>query len=223
MALTFPRPFPGAVAQEYFEIDRPDHLTAVVGGAVSGVTDGWPRWAARWTLGRSMSRETSEAWRAMLTSLRGQQRTFFAGDSERPFPAAYPDGFGGMTRAAGGAFDGTATSWSINTDRDTLALNGLRAGFVLSLNDYLMFRWTTGGEQRRSLHRSIEAVTGNGSGVLTAAFEPAVPTFVPSGAVADFVKPECIMRLDVGQTRVGDRDRTGKISGTVVAVQDLRA
>lgn len=223
MSLTFPRPFPGGVSAEYFEPERVDYQTPVVDGRVTGVTAGFPLWRARWTLGRSISRQMSDQWRTLVAVLRGGQRTFFAGDSEHSMPQHYPDGFGGMTRPGGGAFDGSTTSWSVNTDRDVVTLNLQPVGLQLAEVDYCMWRWTTGGQQRRALVRLVEPATANGSGVISFTCEPPLPSLVPGSAVADLVNPQCIMKLITGETKLGDRDRSGKISGTVAAIQDLRA
>ena len=45
--------------------------------------------------------------------------------------------------------------------REMWGCPGLPDSFVLSIGDYLMWRWTTSSEPRRSLHRLVEATTAN--------------------------------------------------------------
>lgn len=222
MALTFPRAMPtGGVDDQSFEISRVDYSFGRVDGSQGAITAGFPLWRMEVTLANADADETDE-WRAWVPGQRGAQRPFYARDLTRPFPKAYRGGFGGMTRAAGGAFTGAATSWSTNTDRDQLTLTGLPASFALSLNDYVGFSWVTGGQQRRALVRCIEAVTGTSGGSVTVTVEPAVPGIVPGSAVAYLNEPVCIMRLVPAETRLGALDVLHSVGGSVVAVQDLQ-
>jgi hypothetical protein len=224
MALTFPLVMPADfAAAEAFEISRVDFDAPTVGagnggGAVGGVTLGFPIWTARWTIARAIRRETTDQLLSMRDALRGRQRLFRARPQDRPFPWRYPNGFTGLSRAGGGAFDGTA-AWSLNADRDVLSLTTLPAGLILSAHDYGMFRWETGGAPRRALVRMVETVTANGSGALSITVEPGVPTRVPSGAVFDLVRPETLMRLDTEETRLSERDRNGRISGVLAGIE----
>ncbi len=214
---------PRGVGAEYFEIERVDFQSPTTDGRATGVTAGFPLWRARWTIGDRILQATSEEWRAFVRRCRGAQIPWYAGDRGRPFPLAYPSGFGGLNRAGGGAFDGSAASWSVNAERDQPALTGLPAGFVLSIGDYVMWRWVTSSEPRRSLHVLVEASTANGSGAVTLRVEPPLPTLIPGGAVADLANPVCIMRLDTAETRLGEKTRNLRTSGTVAGLQDLRA
>lgn len=219
---TFPIALPeNGVASQYFEPERVDFTSQKADGRLNGVTAGWPLWHARFSFGQSISRAKSEEWRAFVARLRGQQRTFFGADQNRPYPVAYPRGFAALTRAAGGAFDGTAASWSVNADRDVISPTGLPAGLALNIGDYGMFRWETGGEARRSLHRAVLAATANGSGVVALTVEPPVPNLVPGDAVFDLARPCCVMKLKP-ETKIGEMTRTQRVDGVVAAIQDLR-
>lgn len=211
----------GGVDDQSFEIARVDYSFGRVDGSQGAITAGFPLWRMQITLANADAEETDE-WRAWVPGQRGAQRLFYGRDLTRPFPKAYRSGFGGMSRAASGAFAGAATSWSVSTDRDVLTLTGLPANFVLSLNDYVGFTWTTGGQQRRALVRCIEAVNGSAGGSVAVTVEPAVPTMVPGSAVAYLNNPDCLMRLVPGETRLGPLDTLHSAGGAIVAVQDLQ-
>ena len=139
----------------------------------------------------------------------------------------HKDGFGSMARPAGTAFDGAATSWSVDATRTLLTLNGLPKNLRLSIGDYVGFSWTTSGAQRRALVRALEAKTADSSGVISAMqVTPAVPggaaTVVPGSATAYLNEPTCIMRLDPRQTSIGKMDGLMRGDLRVVAMQDLR-
>jgi len=222
MTLTFPRPLPvsGAASQE-FEPARVDYLSPETGGRLGGVSAGFPLWKGVWTLSQTGLLATSEEWRALISSLRGPQRTFYGRDYARPRPLSLPNGFTGLTRAGGGAFDGTALTWSLNGTRDEITLTGLSAGLALSIGDYGMFRWATSGQARRSLHRAVAASTASGAGVAVMTVEPPVPTLVPVGAVFDLSEPACIMKSVPGETRIGSMGRNKRVDGQLVGLQEL--
>jgi len=211
-----------AVVSAIFNIQRLDYQTAATDGRVFGVTAGAPLWTMKATI-RDGDEDETDMWFAFLDGLRGVQRPFLAYDLTRPFPRLYPNGFGGMTRAGGGVFAGAASAWSVNSDRDHLTLSGLPAALVLSNRDGLMLRWVTGGEPRRSLHRLVAPATASGAGAVTVAIEPPIPTLVPGSAVADLAKPQAIFKQVPGESGMGEIDTLHSASGTLSAVQDLRA
>lgn len=177
---------------------------------------------ARWRLKirtAALDMERLGEWRAFLDSLRGASRTFIGFDPARKFPVNYRNGFAGLTRAGGGSFDGTASSWSINTDRDEPTLNGLPASFKLRPGDMLGFSWSSGA--KRTLHRILESVDANGSGVATVQVEPRVPAYV-STATATLATPGAVMRLVPGSVSAAS---TMHVHGSVSfeAVQHLEA
>lgn len=228
MAITLPlRPPLLGPASEFFEIERVDYVTPVKSGRVGGVTAGFPLWRGRWSLGQAVSRQTSEEWRAFVSCLRGSQRGFFAHDYGRPFPLTTPRGFAGVNRAGGGVFDGAATTWSVNLTRDVVTLSGLPAQQVLSIGDYIMWRWLGNevpglGRERRSLCRVVELAVASTGGVISVAVEPPLPTVTPGGAVADLANPCCVMKQDTSQSQLGEKTRTLRVTGQIAGVQDLR-
>lgn len=208
------------VAQQRFEVDRVDYESPTTGGRTGNVTAGFPRWEAEYGVGRA-GELNSDAWRAFLDRLHGGKNLFFGRDVNRPYPRAHAGGFDGMTRAGGGAFDGSAGGWSLDGTRTVLSLTGLPAGLALNLADYGDFRWDTGG-WKRSLHRFVTAAVANGSGALTVEVYPPVPTLVQGGTTFSLDRPCCLMKRRP-ETKVGSMDRRKSVEATLVARQELIA
>ena len=208
-------PLPGP-RDQIFELERIDYLAPEARGRIGGITAGFPLWKTTLTLG-TMSRDMSYAIRAFVTGQRGAQRLFYGFEVARQMPRAYPYGLPS-------GFSGAATSWSQTIDSNgfaVLTLNGLPRGLTLLAGDYVDFRW---GTYQRALVRLIEGGVANGSGVLSASVEPAVPALVPNSgtpAIAHIDHPACLMKL-MPETQLGAAGRRGAIeSGTIVAIQDL--
>jgi hypothetical protein len=218
-------------AQQQFEIQRVDAGAPEAGGRIGGVQVGFPLWKLVWTLG-NVGVDRSDLWRAFMAQIRGSSRRFLGWDLGRPYPKAYPNGFSGLTRAGGGSFDGTATSWSetITADGDSQqTLNGFPAGFVLNAGDYIGYGYTAtesavAGLPWSAVTRVVEGATANGSGVITATCEPPIPAAVPSDAVATVANPKCVMVLVSDQSSLNAIDRSlGIRGGQIVGVQDIRS
>lgn len=219
MTITFPRDIPetGASGQE-FEILRVDYSAPEASGFQGGVQAGFPLWAATWSLGR-MGQARSDLWRAWLLTMRGRQRRFYGRDLARPRPLAHINGLPG-------GWNGNASAWSQAIDGSgnaLLGMTGVNSGLILSIGDYVGFRWTNSGAQRRALVRVVEGASASGGGAITVAVEPPVPACVPSGATAYVERPSCIMQLVTEETQLGAVTRSLAIGGgKIVAVQDLR-
>jgi len=223
MSLTFPRPMPLAgVGGQRFELQRADFLSPERKGRIGAMAAGFPLWTAEWTLPASMGQTGSDEWRAFLASLEGPLRLFLGKEYGRRFPRAYPAGFDGLSRAAGGAFDGSVTSWSqmITDGQAVLSLGGLPAGLVLAPGDYVDFRWTTGGEARRTLVRSLAPAVASSGGAVSLVVSPAIPALTPESAVAHLDDPACLMRL-APQTEISAMDRRKVAGARVLGVQEL--
>jgi hypothetical protein len=151
-------------AQQQFELEARRLWRARSRRRIGGVQAGFPLWKLVWTLG-NVGRPHRRLAR-VHGQMRGATRRFLAWDLGRPYPKAYlTTGFAGMTRAGGGSFDGTATSWSetITADGDSqVTLHGLPAGFVLGQGDYIGFRWTATETAVAGLtwHAPVRVVTG---------------------------------------------------------------
>lgn len=228
MALVYPIAMPASgIAQDYFELLRFDYGAPEDSGRIGGITGAPPKWEAEWTLSKTMTLAMSDEWRAWITGLRGAQRLFLGYDRERPFPKAYRGGFGGLTRAGGGSFDGSASAWSqtiaANGDAD-VQLSGLPAAFAIGQGDYVGLRWTSSGgtvNNRRAMVRARTAAVANGSGVATLTVEPPIDMrVVPVGAVAHLDNAACLMKLRSDKTELSPKDRMGIMrGGTVSAIQ----
>lgn len=224
MALTYPRAMPTVgVDSQVLEPQRVDYLAPELGGHVGAVAAGFPLWRLELTLGE-MDVDEARAWRAFLKSLKGASRLFYGRHLTRDYPRAYPAGFGGLNRAGGGAFpaDGAPTSWSVDTAREVLTLNGLPAGFVLSEDDPIGWTWTTSSQPRRTMASAVEAATANGSGVMAVTIDPPLPSFVPGGAAIKLYRPDVIMRIVTDGTQIGPENSVAVAGGRVLAIQDLR-
>jgi hypothetical protein len=222
-------PTSGAALQE-FEPQRVDFTAPEASGRIGGVQAGFPLWLAVWTLGK-FGPDISDAWRAFFASLRGATRRFLGRPKDRPFPKAHIAGFAGMTRAGGGSFDGSATSWSetLNSDDDAeLTLQGMPDGLELSIGDYIDFRYAAtdaevAGVPWRALVRVTEGGVADVTGEIMVIVEPPVPAAVPPGAIAHLDNPACVMALVTDKSRLDAIDRRLAVrGGTIVGLQDIR-
>ena len=226
MAVSYPRSLVGAgfgVGQTRFVLRRADLQAPESSGVVGGVQMGWPRWQGEWevTCKSDAEMRAVEAW---VASLRGGIKTFIGSDLRRLTPAAYPSGVTALTRHGGGAFDGSATSFSLSGDRATLTLNGLPSTLAITAGDFIDFRWTTGGAARRHLVQALESVTAS-AGVAAFDVDPAVHSVVPTSgtpAVAWVQACGTIMRL-TSETEIGGSSPEGYGQVKIVGVEDIRA
>lgn len=218
-------------ASQEFELQRVDYSAPEASGRMGGVQAGFPLWMGTWTID-VVGPEESDAFRAFMAQIRGATRRFLGRDRFRLYPSAYSRGFAGMTRAGGGAFDGSATTWSeaITADSDSeVTLNGLPAGFVLSQGDYVGFHWVATETSVAGLtwHAPVRIVTGgtaSGAGSVTVTSEPPIPSAVPGTAVAYLNEPACVMAIVTDQAKLQAVGRRNAIAGgQLVGVQDIRA
>jgi hypothetical protein len=217
-------------AQVEFDIQRVDFAAPEASGRMGGVQSGFPLFYGIYTIDTVGQAESDEI-RAFKDRMRGSGRLFLGRDLLRPYPKAHSGGFAGMTRAGGGAFDGSATDWSqvITADGDNqVTLEGLPAGLDLGLCDYVGFRWVATDPEVAGLtwHACVRVnVRGvaDVDGTVTVTCEPSVPLAVPAGATAYLNRPACVMRLIPDQTKlqaVGKRLAIG--GGQIAGIQDIR-
>lgn len=199
-----------------FELEHQTTMTPTRGGQMTSVEIGPARWRGEWQT-NPLPEVDFLAFRAWLSSLRGSGRSFYGQDRLHRFPSLYPNGFGGLVRAGTAtAFDGSATTWSVDASRASLTLNGLPASFGLLPGDYVGFSWST---TRRALARVIEPVVATAGGAATFDVEPSLPTVIPGGAVATLADPTCLMRIEPGSVdAAASFQRTGVVSFRAVQV-----
>ena len=218
MVLSYPRQMPAAnIAALTFDLQRVDYGSPEAGGGGGAVTAGLPRWSGRWTLAETTPGESAQ-WEAFVSSLRGMQRTFIGRDHRRPRPIYFAGGL-----PAG--WSGQLASWSQSLTADgqaILSVTGLYGGMGVGASDPVDFRWTgTDGLARRFLVRALQDVPSS-SGAASFPIEPAIPSFVPSIAVAHMDDCGCTMRL-TDETKIAETTLYGSIAGSVIAgLQDLR-
>jgi len=219
--MLWPRTMPEIGAQSIsFECSQVDYMSPETGGRVGAIAAGFPLWRMRLSLA-NLTEADADIWRAFVATLRGPRRQFIARDITRDKPRRM------------GTFSPVATAWTqtITADGDaSLALEGLLAGMVLTLGDYIGFRWDSAGADpgtfdRRALVRVVESGSADATGDLTVIVEPPVPTIVPSDAEAYFYQPSCLMRLVPGSAQLGEQVLGGYTAqgGVIEAVQELLA
>lgn len=218
-----------------FEPQRVDYGAPEAGGRIGGVQAGFPLWAGGWTVdvaGPGDDDAGADALRAFFSGVRGAIRRFVGRDVLRPYPKAHKRGFAGMMRAGGGAFDGSATSWSeiIAADGDSeVTLTNLPVGLVLGTGDYIGLSWiateaAVAGLTWQACVRVVEGGVSDGSGEITVTCEPPVPSAVPAGAVASLDQPGCTMVLIADRSSLQAVGGGGLIRGGQIAgVQDIRS
>jgi hypothetical protein len=160
MAITFPRTDIMTMVDYSAETSPPqlvrrDEMSRQGSGRTIAKSFGSALWLMSYVT-KPLPNDDAAAFEAALDSLDGVIQTFEAIDLRRTWPRQYPDGTG--------ANDGVLLS--VNANNKALALSGLAAGQIVSSGDFLSFTYGTA----RALHRAVETVTANGSGV-TAQFE----------------------------------------------------
>lgn len=198
MAITFPRDMPEQAGNRMLIKDcdfKPLYQQTVApyrGGKVQVANLGADLWSMSYATAPLDYQQAME-YMAWLQSLRGGTRTFKAWHPLRRYPWAYQNGVESMTRAGGGAFDGTCTLSAIGTNRDTITLSNLPANFAFTVGDLVSF--PMGSSQ--CLVRVMETVTGSGAGSVTLTVEPFVPLAATPGTTAvTVIKPWCLAVVD---------------------------
>jgi hypothetical protein len=191
MAVTYPLDilpaFPGWTIG--FDLHWRQEQSTQASGRVLVKDMGAPLWTLRATT-KPLSPNTLDLWRAKLTALENGLQQFWAYPMSRCFPQAYPNG----SWPTGSAFAGAGALASIASDRKTITLSGLPAGFKLTAGDYIAI-----GTPQRDLHQVMEAATA-GVGGITAPFEvrPHIWPDVSPGGVVSVKQPACKMAIVPG-------------------------
>lgn len=202
MAVTYPLDFmpqfPGWSTK--FEPMHRQEQSRTAGGETYVKDLGSPLWFGAW-VSRTLRPNELDHWRARLDALENGLQTFRGYPLSRCYPIAYP-------KAAYDALGvGAVSLGSIGSNRKSATLTGLPAGYKLSIGDMIQVAGS-------GLHRVLEAVTANGSGV-TPVFEVR-PHFWPGAsapAAVTLVRPSCPMRIVPGSIASDADLSTGR--GTV--------
>ena len=210
MSIPYPRDLPafyfggGKIA-----LKRVDLLSPTNGGLLTGVQIGQPVWAWEYDI-VAMSDDQAVAWEAWIDGQKGQAEGFLARDLRRPYPKAYlgsgaPNFTGAAlpaTRHGGSAFDGSATSYSLDGTRTALTLNGLPSTFAFKAGDWVGFKGGS-GNLKRAMVRVMEDATASG-GVVVLNVNPAVRAVIDgwSSVKAHVDSPACTMKL-MPETTIG--------------------
>jgi hypothetical protein len=155
---------------------------------------GAPLWSLR-AASTALKPNALDYWRARLDALENGLMTFWGYSMSRCYPQAYPYG----SWPTGSSFSGTtAVLASISTDRKTVTLSALPAGFNLKVGDYIAVIVAT-SPARRDLHQVMEVATASGGGV-TGAFEvrPHIWPDVTTGKNVSVKQPACLMAIVPG-------------------------
>lgn len=199
MSITFPRDLPELAgdrvlfSQCSFDPSYQQVVSPTRGGLVQVANFGVDLWTMEYATD-AVDYQTGLEYMSWLHSLRGGGRLFKAWHPLRRYPYAYPNGFGGMTRAGGGTFDGTCTLSTIGAQRDTITLTTLPAGLTFRIGDMVSFPMSGGAS--RCLVRVMEAATASGGGSATLTVEPILPAAASTGVIATLVKPWCLAVVD---------------------------
>lgn len=174
--------------QEYQE-------TSMTGGGEFLVADLGPRlWKGSVTLAPMYHDEAAEV-QALIESLDGSLNAFLLCDPRKRYPKGDPKG--SLVASSSPVISALPSS------NKELSITGLPAGYALSSGD--MFSFTYGANPvRRALHRIVNTVTANGSGVASGIevrphFRPGVAT----GVALTFRKPTAKVRIIPGSFEPG--------------------
>jgi hypothetical protein len=161
----------------------------LAGGRDLVVDQGAPSWTWAATTQPLYNAQIGQ-WKAFRASLRGAGRFFYMWDPWREYPGAYmPTGWGNLTRATGGAFDGSAAVATIGNSglpdggRDTIKITTLPAAFALGPGDGVQLHMGSTGKQSRHEVLDNPGVVADSGGNLTVWIEPEVPADFTTAAV----------------------------------------
>ncbi|MCY0146140.1 hypothetical protein OEG84_25050 [Hoeflea sp. G2-23] len=208
-------PFP-ALSFEHFDMRQVNtRLNNTMLGRKTETADfGTPYWRVSAATGFLSDEKIDEA-DAFFTEASKGGNVFACYDYYRPRPRAYGDTPLGGTKAAGGAFDGSAIL-STGTDSRTIVVSGLPDSFALNRGCLVEVNKSS---SVRSLHRVMADATANGSGVVTLTIDFPLDTtvFTSGNSTIQLEKPSCLMMLDPGWSMPKAwSDRVASFSATEV-------
>lgn len=198
MALTFPLSAASfadimRVRQADFWLDVGQEYSGQGNGVIRGKDLRPALWKANITT-RPMSISEAMDYQAMVESLDGSINTFYCYNPLRP------------NAKVGSFVDTSCQINSLGGDGKSLSLKGLPASQALNRGDLFHFDYTS-GVTCRALHRVVESITANGSGV-TGTFEvrPAIRTGAAVNNNVRFNKAAALMCLVPGTFQPANAD-----------------
>lgn len=186
-----PQPMPCGVQTVVFDPAYAQAVNRTRGGDVQGMELADPRWRAEITWA-PQDREGFQRRRAWLDGTRGVLVHALVHDALQPYPLRYPKArLEALTRAGGGAFDGTAAISALGAA--SLSLSGLPAGFALVAGDYVGL---VEGGRYGVVRVFTDAVASAGGTVALTVYPTGQTKHFTVAAQANLVRPSCLMVLD---------------------------
>lgn len=185
LSVDFWNEFPGWNTEFQFLWRQEQSRTA--GGKTITKDLGSPLWSFS-AQSRSLRPNQLDHWRARLNSLENGLKTFRVFPKSRCFPIAYPNG----SWPTGDAFDGEALLATVGSDRKSISLADLPAGYSVSVGDYIQLG-------SGDLHQVMEPAVADPDG-MTQQFEirPHLWPGVIAGRAAVVKRPSCVMGIVPG-------------------------
>lgn len=208
MAISYPREFPDEPFQAMrCSFDR-EPLGATSRSANGHIAFqefvGGGLWRAHYET-KPLNETNYGRWHAWKLSLRGNY-TFKAYDPRRCYPIAYGASLLDLTRAAGGAFNGTVDVTAAGGE--TISMSGFPAAFTITAGDYISFLWLGG----RHVLKFLETVNADGSGIITGiTVDPWLRAGGTVPVTGTLIRPWCEMKIVPG-TWAGERSILDPVS-----------
>lgn len=140
--------------------------------------------------------DDAAAVEAMLSRLQGPDAAFYTFDPRRIGPRSDPTG--------SAVASSSPTIHTLAANNREMRVQGLPAGYVLSVGDMIAFDYTVNSKTLRALHRLLTGATADGTG-LTPLFEvtPAIRPGAATTTAVQLIRPACKARMVPGSLRYG--------------------
>lgn len=219
MALSFPADFPSTwrVGNMLVDLARADATAPDGTGRGGGVQIGDPLWGATMAL-ECITDAQAISVAAKIRSLKGSIESIQIIDPMRRLPQAY------RTTGLPGGATGVASSYSVDSTRSVMTLNGLTAGLMITTGDLIGVMGGAGNVNRLFVE-ALEDGTVAGGGSVTLTIGPALSPAVDAWAgtdVAYLIDPSCTMKL-TAETSIGATTPEGRTTHQIVLRQYIAA
>lgn len=185
-----------------FELMYRQEQSRSAGGRTYVKDLGDPLWTATYQ-SRQLDPNELDYWRARLDAMENGLQTFVGRHMSRCYPIKYPRG----TWPTGVSFNGVADLLSVGSNRKSISVSGLPAGYMFSVGDMIQI-----GDA--DLHRVMETAFAGGDGK-TAVFEvrphiwPGVDANDSPALTVTVKKPACTMSIVPGSVQSQADPQTG--------------